>query len=163
MKRVGSRKWPFRHCVKCEICQKQLNSDSKESHMKAKHHGNKVKVSIVRDSKQSQLHFKLTSQTSSNPKTSCIKTKTGTESADVNLQDQSRIIPEVAQPGMHSKTSENSQEVSDKQLTYLTSPVDSYLNTSSITAKTRTDKRIVKEFKCTEEIYKRFQAPFGLS
>jgi len=29
---LGSRKYPFRHRVRCKVCQKQLNSD-KESHM----------------------------------------------------------------------------------------------------------------------------------
>jgi len=96
----------------------------------------------VRDSKQTQLHFKLTSPASSNPNTSSITAKTGTERVNVNLQDQSIIIQEVAEPGMHSKTAENSQEVSDEEMTYLTSQVSSNLNTSSITDKTGTDERI---------------------
>jgi len=44
---------------------------------------------------------------------------------------------------MHSKTAENSQEVSDEEMTYLTSQVSSNLNTSSITDKTGTDERIL--------------------
>jgi len=139
MTSLGSRKRPFRHRVRCEVCQKQLNSDNKESHIKAKHHGKRVKFSIVRDSKQSQLHFKLTSPASSNPNTSSITAKTGTESVNVGLQDQSRIVEEVAEPGMHSKIAENSQEVSDDEIADLTSPVSSNLNTSSITSKTRTE------------------------
>jgi len=43
---------------------------------------------------------------------------------------------------MHSKTAENSQEVSDEEMTYLTSQVSSNLNTSSITDMTGTDERI---------------------
>jgi len=96
----------------------------------------------VRDSKQTQLHFKLTSPVSSDPNTSSITAKTGTERVNVNLQDQSIIIQEVAEPGMHSKTAENSQEVSDEEMTYLTSQVSSNLNTSSITDMTGTDERI---------------------
>jgi len=139
MTSLGSRKRPFRHRVRCEVCQKQLNSDNKESHTKAKHYGKRVKLSIVRDLKQSQLHFKLTSPASSNPNTSSITAKTGTESVNVGLQDQSRIVEEVAEPGMHSKIAENSQEVSDDEIADLTSPVSSNLNTSSITSKTRTE------------------------
>jgi len=98
--------------------------------VKAKHHGKSV---------PSQLHFKLTSPASSNPNTSSIAAKTGTESVNVNLQDRSRIVEEVAEPGMHSKIAENNQELSDDEMTDLTSPVSSNLNTSSITAKIRTE------------------------
>jgi len=45
MTSLGSRKRPFRHRVRCEVCQKQLDSDNKESHIKAKHHGKRVKFS----------------------------------------------------------------------------------------------------------------------
>jgi len=93
----------------------------------------------VRDSKQSHLHFKLTSPASSNPNTSSITAKTGTESVNVNLQDQSRIVEKVTEPGMHSKAAESSHGVSDDEMTDLTSAVSSNLNTSSITAKKRTE------------------------
>jgi len=85
----------------------------------------------VRNSKQSKLHFKLTSSSSSNPNTSSITAKTGTESVGVHLQDQSIIIQEVAEPGMHSKTAENSLEVPDEETTDLTSPVTPNLTTCS--------------------------------
>jgi len=42
MTSLGSRKRPFPHGVRCEVCQKQLNSDNKESHLKEKHHGKRV-------------------------------------------------------------------------------------------------------------------------
>jgi len=58
---------------------------------------------------------------------------------NVNLQDQSRIMQELSGPGVRSKTAENSQEVSDEEMTDLPSPVSCNLNTSSITAKTRTE------------------------
>jgi len=34
MTSLGSRKRPFHHRVRCEACQKQLNSDKKESQSK---------------------------------------------------------------------------------------------------------------------------------
>jgi len=34
MTSLGSRKRPFHHRVRCEVCQKQLNSDNKESQSK---------------------------------------------------------------------------------------------------------------------------------
>jgi len=33
MTSLGSRKRPFHHRVRCEVCPKQLNSDNKESHI----------------------------------------------------------------------------------------------------------------------------------
>jgi len=80
----------------------------------------------------------LSSPVSSGLNISSITAKTGTESVNVDLQNQSRII-EVAEPGMHSKTAENSEEVSHEEKTDLTSPVSSNLNISSITGKTGTE------------------------
>jgi len=72
MTSLAFRKRPSRHRVRCEVCQKQLNSDNKESRIKAKHNGKREKFSIVRYSKQRRLHFKLTSPARSNPNTSSI-------------------------------------------------------------------------------------------
>jgi len=81
MTSLGSRKRPFRHRVRCEVCQKQLNSDNKVIEKQI------IMGRELRDLKQSQLHFKLTSPASSHPNTSSITAKTGTESVNVDLQD----------------------------------------------------------------------------
>jgi len=42
MTSLGSRERPFPHGVRCEVCQKQLSSDNKESYLKEKNHGKRV-------------------------------------------------------------------------------------------------------------------------
>ena len=59
----NSRKRSYRHRIRCEKCQKDMNSDYKESHIKNKHNGQYVKFTIIQDQKQSRLCFGLSSST----------------------------------------------------------------------------------------------------
>jgi len=43
---LGPKKRPFRHRVRFKVCQKQLISDNKESHIKAKQHGKRDKFPL---------------------------------------------------------------------------------------------------------------------
>ena len=61
-----SRKRSYRHRVRCEKCQKELNADNKAYHIKAKHNGQNVKFTTVQDTKQRRLYFELSSPTISN-------------------------------------------------------------------------------------------------
>jgi len=45
MTNLRFRKRPFCHRARCDVCQKQVNSDNKESRIKAKHHGKRVRFS----------------------------------------------------------------------------------------------------------------------
>ena len=64
MASLGSKKRPYRHRVICEKCQKEINSDNKENHIKTKHNGRDVKFTIAQDKKQCPLCFGLSSSTS---------------------------------------------------------------------------------------------------
>jgi len=51
MTSLGSRKRPFPHGVRCEVCQKQLSSDNKESHLKEKHLGRELRFDVISEFK----------------------------------------------------------------------------------------------------------------
>ena len=54
-RREQSRKRQYRHCVICEACKKEIDSDYKDGHTKNVHKGVKVKCSKVVDA--NQLHL----------------------------------------------------------------------------------------------------------
>ena len=49
------RKCRYRHRVKCEKCNKEMDSDYKQTHIVKMHEGEQVKFTIVLDSHQTQL------------------------------------------------------------------------------------------------------------
>jgi len=51
MTSLGSRKRPCPHSVRCEVCQKQLSSDNKESHLKEKHLGKELRFDVISEFK----------------------------------------------------------------------------------------------------------------
>ena len=105
----GPRKRLYRHRIRCEKCQKEINSDNKAHHIEKQHKGQDVKFTVVQDKKQKLLDFGLSKSSTSKSEGQLI------ENIDVSdlmendpevedITDTNSDLPNLAQENAQSKT-----------------------------------------------------------